>query len=139
MNYYVKKRLYFVIFITILVGTIGALLVWQLKSNMVFFYKPTDIIEKTIDNHKNIWLGGLVKDYQKKEEKDKILHIFTVTDKRNDIKVIYYGILPNLFKVNQGIVAYGKINKNMVLETNRVAVKHDEVYMTKEQYAKLRQ
>jgi cytochrome c-type biogenesis protein CcmE len=137
MHLSVKKRIYFSIFITTIIIFVGAILIWQLRSNMVFFYNTTDVILLS-QNNKNIWLGGLIKSYNTKEKDNYLLHVFVITDNKTDITVEYNGILPSLFKIGQGAVIYGKLN-NKIMQANRVAIKHDEVYMTPEKYAKLRQ
>ncbi len=136
MHKAVKNRIYFTVFSAIIIAIVGGVLVWQLQKNMVFFYTPTDIILQP-KSDKNIWLGGIVKSYKMQENKGEVLHIFVITDNKTDIAIEYYGVLPSLFKIGQGAVIYGKI-VDKILYANRVAIKHDEVYMTPEKYAKLR-
>ena len=130
MHKAVKKRICFVLFVITLIATLWFVLVWQLKTNMLFFYTPTELINaKHFD--KNIWIGGIVKKYQQKESDNFLIHAFIVTDNSTDIEVEYIGLLPDLFKVGQGIVVYGKFNDKK-MNASKIAVKHDEVYMTKE-------
>ena len=104
-----------------------------LEDNIVYFYSPTDINEKILSNEidlsKRIRIGGLVKENSILKEGKKIS--FKIHDGIDEILVIYNGILPDLFREEQGIVALGKIeNKNF--SAIEILAKHDENYMPKE-------
>ena len=105
----------------------------SLEDNIVYFYSPTDINEKILSNEidlsKRIRIGGLVKENSILKEGKKIS--FKIHDGIDEILVIYNGILPDLFREEQGIVALGKIeNKNF--SAIEILAKHDENYMPKE-------
>ena len=105
----------------------------SLEDNIVYFYSPTDINKKissnNIDLSKKIRIGGLVKENSILKEGKKIS--FKIHDGIDEILVTYNGILPDLFREEQGIVALGKIeNKNF--SAIEILAKHDENYMPKE-------
>ena len=107
------------------------LILKALNDNIVFFYSPTETIEKfkTKKNVKKIRIGGLVVKNSLKQNKSKVE--FEITDKKTKIKIIYSGILPDLFREEQGVVVEGLIKKN-IFEATEVLAKHDENYMPKE-------
>ena len=107
------------------------LILKALKDNIVFFYSPTEMIEKfkTKKNAEKVRIGGLVVKNSLKQNKSKVE--FEITDKKTKIKIIYSGILPDLFREEQGVVVEGYIRKN-IFEATEVLAKHDENYMPKE-------
>jgi cytochrome c-type biogenesis protein CcmE len=115
-----------------------SILFYNLKNNLVFFFSPTEILEKEISSKENVRLGGMVKkgSVKKKEieiESKKVQEtVFTVTDFEKEISVYYIGILPDLFSEGQGVVVEGNlINKNR-FKAKVVLAKHDENYMPPE-------
>tara|TARA_B100000073_G_C23602221_1_gene520895 strand:+ start:149 stop:589 length:441 start_codon:yes stop_codon:yes gene_type:complete len=115
-----------------------SILFYNLKNNLVFFFSPTEILEKEISSKENVRLGGMVKkgSVKKKEieiELKKVQEtVFTVTDYEKEISVYYIGILPDLFSEGQGVVVEGNlINKNK-FKAKVVLAKHDENYMPPE-------
>ena len=115
-----------------------SILFYNLKNNLVFFFSPSEILEKEISSIENVRLGGMVKkgSVKKKEieiESKKVQEtVFTVTDFENEISVYYIGILPDLFSEGQGVVVEGNlINKNR-FKAELVLAKHDENYMPPE-------
>ena len=117
--------------ILLILSTSTFLILKALKDNIVFFYSPTETIEKfkTKKNVKKIRIGGLVVKNSLKQNKSKVE--FEITDKKTKIKIIYSGILPDLFREEQGVVVEGYIKKN-IFEATEVLAKHDENYMPKE-------
>ena len=117
--------------ILLILSTSTFLILKALKDNIVFFYSPTETIEKfkTKKNVKKIRIGGLVVKNSLKQNKSKVE--FEITDKKTKIKIIYSGILPDLFREEQGVVVEGLIKKN-IFEATEVLAKHDENYMPKE-------
>ena len=117
--------------ILLILSTSTFLILKALKDNIVFFYSPTETIEKfkTKKNLKKIRIGGLVVKNSLKQNKSKVE--FEITDKKTKIKIIYSGILPDLFREEQGVVVEGRIKKN-IFEATEVLAKHDENYMPKE-------
>ena len=115
-----------------------SILFYNLKNNLVFFFSPSEILEKEISSIENVRLGGMVKkgSVKKKEieiELKKVQEtVFTVTDFEKEISVYYIGILPDLFSEGQGVVVEGNlINKNR-FKAKLVLAKHDENYMPPE-------
>ena len=115
-----------------------SILFYNLKNNLVFFFSPSEILEKEISSIENVRLGGMVKkgSVKKKEieiESKKVQEtVFTVTDFEKEISVYYIGILPDLFSEGQGVVVEGNlVNKNR-FEAKVVLAKHDENYMPPE-------
>ena len=124
------KRLTFVFVALILLTLATSLVLIAFEDNIVFFYSPTEILTKTEEPTQKLRLGGLVKDGSiKKSSSNEIT--FLVTDNKNTIEVKFYGILPDLFREGQGIVAQGKLN-NGTFFAEEVLAKHDENYMPPE-------
>ena len=128
-----SQRLIILFFFLTLLGLSTFLVLKSLEDNIVYFYSPTDINEKILSNEidlsKRIRIGGLVKGNSILKEGKKIS--FKIHDGIDEILVIYNGILPDLFREEQGIVALGKIeNKNF--SAIEILAKHDENYMPKE-------
>ncbi|MGH6665308.1 MAG: cytochrome c maturation protein CcmE [Pseudolabrys sp.] len=108
----------------------AALVLSALSSSIVFFNSPTDVAEKHIAPGTRIRIGGLVKEGSVKRG-DNLRIRFEVTDGKSDIAVRYQGIVPDLFREGQGVVAEGKLEPGgLVADT--VLAKHDERYMPKE-------
>ena len=128
-----SQRLIILFFFLTLLGLSTFLVLKSLEDNIVYFYSPTDINKKILSNEidlsKRIRIGGLVKENSVLKEGKKIS--FKVYDGIDEILVTYNGILPDLFREEQGIVAFGKIeNKNF--NAIEILAKHDENYMPKE-------
>jgi cytochrome c-type biogenesis protein CcmE len=98
-----------------------------LSDNIVFYYPPSQIPKDT--HFKLIRIGGLVKEKSVKKIDLKIIE-FTLTDNKSEILVSYSGILPNLFRENQGIIAKGTFNGG-IFKAESLLTKHDETYKPK--------
>lgn len=108
---------------------VGAIL-FGLRSKITYFYTPTDIIEKNVATGQSFRLGGLVQiDSLTKQDKTVT---FTVTDGETDLEVSYVGILPDLFREGQGVVAEGQLTAPGHFQASNVLAKHDETYMPRE-------
>ncbi len=122
----------------VLIGTgvavlsVAAILVlFALRDSVVFFHTPSDVVEKGIPAGERFRLGGLVA--QGSVEKPGGARVlFTVTDTLKTIRVSYEGILPDLFREGQGVVAEGRIEDGGVFVADTVLAKHDENYMPPE-------
>ena len=128
-----SQRLLILFFFLSLLSLSTFLVLKSLEDNIVYFYSPTDINKKILSNDinlsKKIRIGGLVKENSILKEGKKIS--FKIHDGIDEILVTYNGILPDLFREEQGIVALGKIeNKNF--SAIEILAKHDENYMPKE-------
>ena len=126
------RRLFITIIIVLTLGLATKLILMALEENIVYFYTPNDLIEK-FGNTQNIQnkmrIGGLVLESSIKKEGKKT--IFIITDRKEEVKVVFDGSLPDLFREGQGIVAEG-IFKNNNFIASEVLAKHDENYMPPE-------
>ena len=102
-----------------------------LSGSIVFFNSPTDIAEKHLGPNTRIRLGGLVKDGSIVRGADLRVR-FEVTDGKSEVPVRYQGIVPDLFREGQGVVAEGTLDTHGIYEADTVLAKHDERYMPKE-------
>jgi cytochrome c-type biogenesis protein CcmE len=112
-------------------GIAAALILSALRDAIVFFNSPTDIAEKHIAVGSRIRVGGLVKPGSV-ERGDNLRIRFQVTDGKSDVPVRYQGIVPDLFREGQGVVAEGLLEQGNVLVADTVLAKHDERYMPRE-------
>ena len=132
------KRFFSVSFLMILFSVGCLILFFNLKNNLVFFYSPSEIIDQSFQSNEVIRMGGMVLENSLKKKiilKDnlKIEEIsFIVTDLKNNIKVNYIGILPDLFADGKGVVVQGKLNNDLTFLADQVLAKHDENYMPPE-------
>ncbi|MBK9077718.1 MAG: cytochrome c maturation protein CcmE [Hyphomicrobium sp.] len=107
------------------------LVLFAMKDSIVFFHTPSDIAEKHIPAGQRIRLGGLVADGSVQRGQGTTV-TFKVTDTLKDIPVAFTGVLPDLFREGQGVVAEGKLDANGVFVADSVLAKHDENYMPAE-------
>ena len=125
-----RKRLY------LLLGSLGvlaiaaALVLSALNDNLVFFYSPSQVAEKHPAPERRFRLGGLVEAGSVKKAGQEV-H-FTVTDTHKSVQVVYRGLLPDLFREGQGVVAEGALGADGVFVAREVLAKHDENYMPPE-------
>jgi cytochrome c-type biogenesis protein CcmE len=107
------------------------LVLFAMKDSIVFFNSPTDVVEKHVAAGARIRLGGLV--VPGSLSRGEALAVrFQVTDGNHAIAVTYQGVLPDLFREGQGIVAEGTLDGGGVFKADNVLAKHDETYMPKE-------
>ena len=126
------RRLSITVIIVLTLGLATKLILMALEDNIVYFYTPNDLIEKFGDTkniQNKIRIGGLVLESSIKKEGEKT--IFMITDRKKEVKVVFDGSLPDLFREGQGIVAEG-IFKNNNFIASEVLAKHDENYMPPE-------
>ena len=120
----------------LLVGSLGALgvavalVLSALNDNLVFFYSPTQLAEKHVTPDRHFRLGGLVENGSVQKAGQEVR--FTVTDLRKTVPVVYRGMLPDLFREGQGVVAEGTLGTDGVFVAREVLAKHDEKYMPPE-------
>tara|TARA_R110000782_G_scaffold140996_1_gene233687 strand:- start:1348 stop:1836 length:489 start_codon:yes stop_codon:yes gene_type:complete len=127
-----KKRLFIVLAIIAGVGIAVALALSALQQNINLFYTPTQIANGDAPQDTRIRAGGLVEEGSVKRSSDSLETDFVVTDGAKSVTIRYSGILPDLFREGQGIVAMGKLNAGGVLIADEVLAKHDENYMPPE-------
>jgi len=108
-----------------------ALMLNALRDSIVFFNSPSDVVEKHVAAGTRIRLGGLVKTGSLVRG-DNLSVRFEVTDGKNGIPVNYQGVLPDLFREGQGVVAEGALNARGTFTADSILAKHDETYMPKE-------
>lgn len=109
----------------------AALVLNALSDSIVFFNSPSDIVEKHIPAGSRVRIGGLVRDGSV-QRGDNLRIRFAVTDGKSDVMVHYQGIVPDLFREGQGVVAEGKLEPGGTLDADTVLAKHDERYMPRE-------
>ena len=125
-----RKRLW------LLVGSLGvlaiavALVLTALDDNLVFFYSPTQVAEKKLAPDRRFRLGGLVEQGSVKKDRQEVR--FTVTDLQKTVPVVYRGLLPDLFREGQGVIAEGTLGADGTFAAREVLAKHDENYMPPE-------
>lgn len=121
----------------VILGVAVALVLVALEDTIVFFYGPTEVAEKAIKPGERFRLGGLVADGSVVRGQGKAVR-FVVTDTNRTVPVRYIGILPDLFREGQGVVAEGRLNVSGTFEADSVLAKHDETYMPPEVAAMLK-
>ncbi len=102
------------------------------RSNLVFFFSPSEVAEGKSPQDRAFRIGGLVEDGSLKRDPDGLTVSFLVTDTAKTIPVTYKGILPDLFKEGKGVVAEGKMGEGGMFMATQVLAKHDENYMPPE-------
>jgi cytochrome c-type biogenesis protein CcmE len=107
------------------------LVLFAMSDAIVFFNSPTDIVDRHIGPGTRIRLGGLVAPGSLSRG-DALAVRFQVTDGNNAVAVTYQGVLPDLFREGQGVVAEGALDREGVFKADNVLAKHDETYMPKE-------
>ena len=122
------QRLILILLTLIILGAAILLIMFNTKQNIVFFYTPSELLEDNIDPNKKLRIGGYVKKLSF-VEKSLNKYEFKITDNVNDLLIFYEGMLPDLFREEQGIVIEGFIDKNKNIVASKVYAKHDENYM----------
>lgn len=123
-----KKTLYILIALIVGVGIAVGLAIYALRQNINLFYTPSQLVAAEAPEGRRIQVGGLVMQGSLKRDPNSLAVRFTITDLKQQIDVTYTGILPDLFREGQGIVANGRL-VNGVVEADEVLAKHDENYM----------
>ena len=131
----VKLRFYFVFIILSILSLSIFLILKSLEENVVYFQSPTEVKALAEIDKKKIRIGGMVKNDSilMKEEELK----FIVTDFKNEINVVYAGLIPNLFAEGKGVVAEGFLKDKSLFLATKILAKHDENYMPPEVKAAL--
>jgi cytochrome c-type biogenesis protein CcmE len=132
-----RRRLYLLLVAMLGLGSATALVLMAFQDNLVFFYAPSDIAAKPVPEARRFRLGGLVEEHSVQRLADGVSTTFRVTDNRATLPVIYKGVLPDLFREGQGVVAEGVL-KGGVFQASEVLAKHDERYMPPEVAAALK-
>jgi cytochrome c-type biogenesis protein CcmE len=119
-------------------GGATALVLTAFRSNLVFFYSPSELKVQAVAFDRRVRIGGLVEANSLGRDRSGGI-VFRVTDGRTDLTVVYHGILPDLFRPGQGVVVEGRLRPNGVFAAANVLAKHDERYMPREVVEALKQ
>ena len=125
-----RRRLYFVLLGLLGVGAGTALVLNAMRDNIELFFSPTEIAQRHFSPNQRVQIGGLVESGSVKKAGSDVF--FTVTDTVKSLPVHYQGLLPDLFREGQGVVAEGHLGRDGVFVATEVLAKHDENYMPKE-------
>ena len=132
MNPRRRKILISVILIVLGVGVATALVLKAFQSNLLYFFSPTQIANGEAPVARAFRIGGMVVDGSVNRDPDSLKVSFVLTDTASEVMVQYEGILPDLFREGQGIVANGKLDEQGIFAASEVLAKHDENYMPPE-------
>lgn len=133
-----KKRLMAVILILLGVSTAAALILTAFEENILFYKSPTEISQGDYPKARNFRVGGMVKPGSIIKSETSLDVEFVVTDYAKDITVKYSGLLPDLFRDDQGMIAIGQLDSNGIFQAEEILAKHDESYMPPEVAASLK-
>ena len=126
-----KQRIKFIAISSIICLVALAFIISNFRSNIVFFYSPSELVAAPIKAGQTIRIGGMVKKGSVENDSQKLR--FVLTDFEAEIAVKYSGIRPNLFREGQGMVAKGVLStEGKVFEAAELLAKHDENYMPPE-------
>jgi len=126
------KRIALIVAGLAILGIAATLVLSAFRSNLVFFFTPTQVVEHEAPQGRNFRIGGLVEKGSVKRQPDGVTVRFVVTDTAKSVPVAFTGILPDLFKEGKGVVAQGKLGADGVFLASEVLAKHDENYMPPE-------
>jgi cytochrome c-type biogenesis protein CcmE len=127
-----KRRLIALVLILAGVGIASAIGFYSLQQNMLYFQSPSDLAQQPIPPGRQFRLGGLVKPGSVERQSEGLATRFVVTDGPQEVTVEYVGILPDLFREGQGVIARGTLNDSGLFAATEVLAKHDENYMPPE-------
>jgi cytochrome c-type biogenesis protein CcmE len=127
-----RQRLLLVTTAVVLLGTASTLVMLALSDSVAFFVTPTDIATQQVAADKRFRLGGLVVPGSIDRSAGDGTIGFALTDQAHEVRVRYRGLLPDLFREGQGIVAQGHLAGDGVFDASEVLAKHDESYMPRE-------
>jgi cytochrome c-type biogenesis protein CcmE len=127
-----KKRLQLVIFLMIGAAIVIGLVLFALRQNINLFFTPSQIAAGEAPLGQQIRAGGLVVDGSVERASDSLYVEFVISDTAEQVRVAYDGILPDLFREGQGIIAIGRLDETGTVQASEVLAKHDENYMSPE-------
>jgi cytochrome c-type biogenesis protein CcmE len=133
-----RRRLYLVLGGMGCLGIAAALVLNAFNDDLVFFYSPTDLMQKHPAIGRTLRIGGLVEDGSVKRLEGGKRIAFKVTDGSHEVDVAYTGVLPDLFREGQGVIAEGMLTPSGAIEATTVLAKHDEKYMPPDVVAALK-
>jgi cytochrome c-type biogenesis protein CcmE len=127
-----QRRLALVLGIVTGVAIAGGLTLRALRANVMFFFDPSQVAEGQAPRDERFRLGGMVEKGSVHRAPGSLEVSFVVTDFKHELPVHYSGVLPDLFREGQGVVAHGRLGANGVFVADEVLAKHDEKYMPPE-------
>jgi cytochrome c-type biogenesis protein CcmE len=127
-----KRRLFLVLGIVAGVSIAAALALSAFQKNVMFFFDPSQVAAGEVKQGERFRLGGMVSKGSFKRQPGTLDVSFVVTDFRTELPVRYTGVLPDLFREGQGVVAHGRLGTDGVFVADEVLAKHDEKYMPPE-------
>ncbi len=127
-----RRRLYAVLAIVAGVGAAAALATVAFQDNLLYFYDPSQVAAGEAPTGRTFRIGGMVTEGSLQRTEGTLAIQFVVTDFRHSIPVHYEGLLPDLFKEGQGVVAHGRLGPSGVFVADNIVAKHDENYMPPE-------
>ena len=132
-----RQRMIFVLLGLLMLAGATALVLTAFRSNLVFFFSPTDLLASPQPPGHAFRLGGLVEQGSVDKASGDTVR-FRITDKKNTLLVVYRGVLPDLFREGQGVVVEGSLAADGSFTASSVLAKHDEKYMPPEVAAALK-
>ena len=132
-----QKKLSMILFITAGLSVSVGLILYAMSQNINLFYTPTQVAQGEVRAGQRIRIGGMVKEGSLVSANDSLQVRFETTDYVHAVPIEYEGILPDLFREGEGIVAEGSVDASGVFHASRVLAKHDENYMSQEVKAAL--
>lgn len=127
-----QKRLYTILAFVAFLGMSAAIVGYVLTDSITYFYTPSDLVEQQVEPDRRFRLGGLVEENSMGRGDDGVTVTFRITDTAEAVNVHFRGLLPDLFREGQGVVAEGALNAAGIFVASEVLAKHDETYMPKE-------
>jgi cytochrome c-type biogenesis protein CcmE len=127
-----KKRMTLIGLMLLGIAIAAGFALQAFNENLMFFYAPSEVVAGEAPTGRMIRVGGLVTDGSVQRQSDGLTVQFDVTDNEETITVQYTGILPDLFREGQGIVAHGRLQQDQLFVAEEVLAKHDENYMPPE-------
>ena len=127
-----RRRIVLVVGILAGVSLAGVLALNAFRENVMFFFDPSQVAAGEAPIEKRFRLGGMVRPGTVDREAGSLDMSFIVTDFKHDVRVVYTGVVPDLFRENQGVVAHGRLGSNGVFVADEILAKHDENYMPPE-------
>ena len=128
-----RYKRFILVVVALALLTLGAMFVLKaFRSNLVFFYTPTEVLAGQVPQGQAFRIGGMVLEGSVGREEDGLTVRFEVTDTLESVPVQYTGILPDLFQEGKGVVAQGRMNAQANFIADQVLAKHDENYMPPE-------
>jgi cytochrome c-type biogenesis protein CcmE len=127
-----QRRLTLVLGVLAGVAVAGYLSLQAMRENVMFFFAPADVVDGKAPRAERFRLGGMVKPGSVQREAGSLDVAFVVTDYKHDVPLKYTGVLPDLFRENQGVVAHGVLDSRGQFVADEILAKHDENYMPPE-------